>query len=295
MGKYVRKTKSSLSLDGTKKTCSKCGEEKVLAEFYKYKGRLKSHCKDCVKTKSSKNYDVNKEELKIARKSYQPNENEMRICSKCGIEQPATCFIYQRKQCQNCRYEYVGNWLEENKDERKEKESLYYQNNKEHKKEYQNQNKDNINEVRRARRAERIISDSCFRLRENMSAAIRSSLKNKGGSKNGQSCFVSLGLTTEILKNHFESQWVGKNKWMNWDNWGMYDPKNWNDNDTNTWTWQIDHIKPHSEFHYTSMDCQEFQDCWSLDNLRCLSAKENNKLGTLLKKNRLGKHKKGHK
>jgi hypothetical protein len=37
----------------------------------------------------------------------------------------------------------------------------------------------------------------------------------------------------------------------------------------------FDHIIPHSTFHYETMDCQEFKDCWALSNLRPLSAKQN--------------------
>lgn len=76
----------------------------------------------------------------------------------------------------------------------------------------------------------------------------------------------------EKLKRHLEGQFES---WMTWDNHGRYDVKTWNDNDQNTWTWQIDHIIPHSKFHYTSMENQEFKDCWALSNLRPYSAKQN--------------------
>ena len=66
---------------------------------------------------------------------------------------------------------------------------------------------------------------------------------------------------------------------MNWGNHGKMDFKNWDNNDPNTWTWQLDHIIPHSEFNYTSMDDQAFKDCWALSNLRPLSAKQNHKDG----------------
>ena len=63
--------------------------------------------------------------------------------------------------------------------------------------------------------------------------------------------------------------------WMNWSNHGRYNDKIWNDSDSSTWTWQIDHIKPHSDFNYISMKDDDFKKCWSLDNLRPLSAKQN--------------------
>jgi hypothetical protein len=63
--------------------------------------------------------------------------------------------------------------------------------------------------------------------------------------------------------------------WMTWENWGKYDPKTWDDNDPSTWTWQLDHIIPQSDLPYTSMQDENFKKCWSLENLRPLSAKQN--------------------
>ena len=78
------------------------------------------------------------------------------------------------------------------------------------------------------------------------------------------------------LKNHIENQFE---LWMNWENHGIYNKNMWNDNDPQTWTWQIDHIIPHSTFKYTSMEDQTFKDCWDRSNLRPLSAKQNIKDG----------------
>jgi len=62
---------------------------------------------------------------------------------------------------------------------------------------------------------------------------------------------------------------------MTWENHGKYDPKTWDNNNSKTWTWQIDHIVPHSTFKYSSMEDQAFKECWSLDNLRPYSSKQN--------------------
>lgn len=62
---------------------------------------------------------------------------------------------------------------------------------------------------------------------------------------------------------------------MNWNNWGVYSSKTWNDNDQLTWTWNIDHIIPHSTFKYDSMEHPDFHKCWELSNLRPYSAKLN--------------------
>jgi hypothetical protein len=39
--------------------------------------------------------------------------------------------------------------------------------------------------------------------------------------------------------------------------------------------WNLDHIIPNSEFKYISIQDDEFKKCWSLSNLRPLSAKQN--------------------
>jgi 5-methylcytosine-specific restriction endonuclease McrA len=48
---------------------------------------------------------------------------------------------------------------------------------------------------------------------------------------------------------------------MSWHNYGSY--------------WHIDHIIPHSQFNYLSLDDDNFKKCWSLENLRPLSSKQN--------------------
>lgn len=39
--------------------------------------------------------------------------------------------------------------------------------------------------------------------------------------------------------------------------------------------WQLDHIIPHSEFKYISVENEVFKKCWALENLRPYSAKQN--------------------
>lgn len=73
-------------------------------------------------------------------------------------------------------------------------------------------------------------------------------------NKNGKSWISFVDYTVEELKNHLESQFDEK---MNWKNYG----KN---------GWEIDHIKPVSSFNITSFDCDDFKECWSLDNLQPL-------------------------
>ena len=103
----------------------------------------------------------------------------------------------------------------------------------------------------------RYTKDPVFRLRENVTNAVRRGLQ---GLKNN-STFVHLPYTPEQLKEHIESQFED---WMTWDNWGVasHDRK----------TWNIDHIYPQSRLPYDSFDHPNFLKCWGLENLRPLEA-----------------------
>lgn len=115
-------------------------------------------------------------------------------------------------------------------------------------------------------------TDPCVVLRENISRSIKYALKTRGLSKNRHALENFLPYSIQELKDHLEKQFE---PWMSWENWGLYRLEDWDDNDPKTWTWHIDHIIPHSAFHYKTMEDQSFKDCWALDNLRPLNAKQN--------------------
>lgn len=110
------------------------------------------------------------------------------------------------------------------------------------------------------------------KLRKNVSEHIRRALRNNQSSKNGSSCLKFLSYTIPELCAHLESLFE---PWMNWKNRGQYRSKSWRDNDPSTWKWQLDHIIPQSWLPYSSMDDDNFKKCWSLENLRPYSAKQN--------------------
>ncbi len=93
-----------------------------------------------------------------------------------------------------------------------------------------------------------------FALGERISNSIRLSLK-KG--KNGWHWEGLVGYTLDALKLHLQSQFKDG---MSWDNIGE---------------WHIDHIFPISAFNFTEPEDPEFKQCWALDNLRPLWAKDN--------------------
>jgi hypothetical protein len=215
--------------------------------------------KDTIKQKNS-NYRSKNRESVNAKKREQYNSNKEKI-SELFKEKYAndTVFAESKKQRERVRYE-------SNKDEIKKRVMQYRKNNKK-----------KANDHLTNRR----LNDPKFKLRHDISVRIRNGLHSLGISKNKKSITTSLPYSISELKIHLEKQFE---PWMSWLNHGSYRVELWNDNDQSTWTWQIDHIIPHSTFKYSSMDDEEFKKCWSLDNLRPLSAKQNILDGTSRKR-----------
>ena len=152
-----------------------------------------------------------------------------------------------------------------------DKQIVYHKLNKEcdseTKKQWYKKNKKNVIARIKKNIYKRRSEDPIFRLKENISSSIRMCIK-----KNKQSFLKYLPYSIQELKEHLEKQFKF---WMTWKNYGTYRVDIWDDNNSSTWTWQIDHIIPHSCFHYNSMNDQEFKNCWALSNLRPYSAKQN--------------------
>lgn len=185
------------------------------------------------------------------------------------------------KKTENMK-EYHKNWYDNHKDDsnfidkRKRQFTEWYDKNKEKRRQYRKtytlKNKDAINAKRRAASKIRLKTNPQYKLKLYISNSINRQLSKSNSSKLGLSCLDYLPFSIQELKAHLEKQFE---PWMTWNNRGKYNIKNWNDNDQLTWTWQIDHIIPHSNFKYTSMSDIDFIACWSLDNLRPISSKEN--------------------
>lgn len=214
---------------------------------------------------------------------------DYKICSKCGDSKSLSAFqrrrqIYKKDKskeffyyavCKECNKGKKSNWDKqyriEHKLEKCTKDKKYREANKkilsDKKKEYYLQNKEKFLERNNRNENKRRLIDPAFRLRKCVSASIRKCINKKNFSFTK---FVPYSI--QELKEHLEKQFE---PWMNWFNQGVYKLDKWIDNDPLTWTWQLDHIIPHSIFHYTSMKDQSFRDCWALSNLRPYSAKQN--------------------
>jgi hypothetical protein len=142
---------------------------------------------------------------------------------------------------------------------------------KKEKQEYFELHKTEIREKLNAAERKAYKEDIPFRLRKSISRMIRGQLKKNNSQKDG-SCLPNLPYTIEQLKEHLQQAWE---PWMNWENYGKYSAQTWDDNDSSTWTWNIDHIIPQSNLPFISMTDENFKVCWSLENLRPYSAKQN--------------------
>ncbi len=226
------------------KNCHLAGIEQDINNFYyrKDSGKYRNECKACFSEKRKVYRENNKEEIKEDKAFYyELNKDLISIKYKKYYEKNKETII-----------ENNGSYYEKNK----EKVKMY-------KKEYFQLNKRQIQE----KKTERMNSDISFALHHNVSSSIRSKIK-----KNSKSCVNYLPYSFVQLKEHLEKQFE---PWMNWNNWGTYNPQTWDDNNPLTWTWQIDHIIPQSNLLYTSMEDENFKKCWSLSNLRPYSAKQN--------------------
>lgn len=188
-----------------------------------------------------------------------------KICIKCNKILELNCFYFRndikkyRNCCKNCDKLYKKEYYEKNREKiskknKKHQSSIKYKKNK------------------NLRRRNRRYNNPVVRLRDYIGAEINNILKKNGSNKKGRSFLNAINYSLEELKNHIESKFES---WMAWNNQGIYDPKNWDDNDPTTWKWQLDHIIPHSTFNYDSMDHPDFYKCWDLSNLRPYSAKQN--------------------
>ena len=269
------------------KKCIPCQEVKNESEFYKDRGKkdgLNSRCKECINQKARE-------------RNARPEVKERR--KECNAEYYARPEVKEQQKIYAARPEIKErnnqrqkeyNARPENKERKKEYNAEYYARPeiKEMNKERNNQRakeryatKPEVKERQKIydakpenkikanqREKERCQTDSCYKLRRRISSAVGKGLKKNCGSKHGSSILSKLPYTMQELRQHIESLFE---PWMNWQNHGKYNP--------NRRTWQIDHIKPHSSFHYTDMDCQKFKDCWSLSNLRPLESLANIKKG----------------
>ena len=204
----------------------------------------------------------------------------MKVCNKCKQERSGKLFRVRKNRSGNLYRISVCLYCEREQKNLAEKARYACFSTEEKKKhherarEYQKTEKYRI--WHRKWQKDRELSDRCFLIKRRVGALLRNSVKFD--IKAGNGIFDILGYTSRDFINHIEGQFES---WMNWGNWGVYRPDSWNDNDSGTWTWQIDHIIPQSKLPFDSVEHSNFKKCWGLENLRPLSSKENVLKGNL--------------
>lgn len=149
-------------------------------------------------------------------------------------------------------------WTKNNKKKRLESCRKYYERNKEIisvKSRAYNQ-REEVQERRRAYEAHKRATDPKYRLNQAMKAGLRRGLlEGKGGRKWEE----LTGFSLADLSRHLERQFSRR---MTWDNYG-------DDG------WHVDHIRPLDAYTFTTPECEEFRAAWCMTNLRPLWGTEN--------------------
>lgn len=238
-----------------KKRCVLCNEIRSLDNFYNPVG---FKCKICAKKETNENRENNLEKIKEEKRIYYlENKNNILKKDKERRDDNRDEINKRRREKRQYRIDNEPGY----------KERLAYK-----QKIYAEDHKNELNKKANDRSIKRRKIDPAYKCRQLVSTQIFITLKKQKMSKNGYSCWKYLPYTPDELVEHIENQWES---WMNWENWGKYDPKTWNEQDSTTWKWQLDHKDPQSDFLYDSMEHPNFLKCWSLENLRPLSAKRN--------------------
>ena len=196
-------------------------------------------------------------------------------CTTCGVTKSLDEY-YARKAskdgkrtgCRGCEKEY----RERNKERIKARKAEYYQENKKahyarvkkyregsNREKYLLKSRERYQTKKKeihAQRLKRRRENPSVNLRHSVGLAVYQAIKRTGNTKGGKT-FDALPYTPQQLKEHIESQFQ---EGMTWDNHGE---------------WHIDHIIPQAALQYDSLEHENFQKCWALDNLQPLWAADN--------------------
>jgi hypothetical protein len=204
----------------------------------------------------------------------------MKTCAKCGVEKPLEEFSTRSRlksgkasRCKVCASIININWRLKNPDRVKNNNQKWYSENKEKAIEnsyrWQKTNPEkrvkiqrqqhlrNLDNIRERKQRYMLIPKN--RLNSNMKSLIGLSLKP--GVKAGRRWESLVGYTVMELKEHLEKQFQPGMSW---------EERN---------KWHLDHKKPVAAFNFQSPEDKEFKQCWALENLQPLWAKENESKG----------------
>jgi len=147
------------------KLCTKCNIEKDFENFRKQKGKYICWCKNCEKLYKKEHYQKNKEKIDSRNKLYKENHEEQ-------------VKDYQKK------------YVQDNKEKLSKRGLDYYHKNKEH-----------ISKQKLSYEIEKRKTDPIYKLRINIRASIRMSLKKKGYTKKSRTLQI-LGIAYDDFMNY---------------------------------------------------------------------------------------------
>lgn len=251
-------------------TCETCGNSGETTQPHKRFCSSRCYWKAANKRRSAEW----KQAYRIKRAKVKP---EKKLCAVCGspFEQPIGHLkIYCSPKCamkvtnakrKDYLSDYRRNLRPEQRALKKAYMSGYYAQNRDHLikasrarcdrlgSEHQKKARDNDAYRERCRAAmnRKYSTDATFRIATLLSHQIHSALHLKTGR--GKSSFKLLPYTRAELKRHVESFFTTTNGFT-WENHGA--------------VWHLDHVIPRSWFCYSSDKDPQFQECWSLSNLR---------------------------
>lgn len=147
--------------------------------------------------------------------------------------------------------ETTRKWIAENRDRKRYTDRLWLINNVERVKDWRRKN-------RKRMRAYSVKARSTpkGKITDIARKAVYRCFRSSTG-KCGRKTFDLLGYTPEELMASLEAKFKPG---MSWENHGA---------------WHVDHKRPIASYNFSSVDDHEFKECWSLENLQPLWAKEN--------------------
>jgi hypothetical protein len=268
------------------KQCYKCQIEKEENQFTPSQlNNNNSKCKSCVSLENKQWAANNPDKVVAKNKKWRENNPEKATeNSRNQYHNNRAAAIAKTKQWQQDNPERTAEnrrkWKENNPDKVAETQRKSNKKWRENNVEIIREKRKNKREERNANLKERYKNDPVYRNRVLASGKVNEMLKSQGSSKKGKSSLDYFPWTPEELWTYLlKCMQEPGNEWMNENNQGIYDPKTWDDTDPMTWKWQLDHIIPHSDLPYDSMDHPNFKKAWDLSNLRPLSAKQNHEDG----------------
>lgn len=262
-------------------TCRKC---ELLKPITSFRSRVRNNkvyiakvCKNCSYIQSIDTPEKKEKLLESNRNRRKTSEFRTKRNAKLQAKRDAIKALKspKSKQTKEERGLVQKEWAKNNPEKVLQYTRTFHSRHKEKERQYKIDNRDRSNlqakDYRKRTKKERNVKlkekrkEPAVKLRTLISSVIRQYIKRAKGNKNNLSCLKFLNYTINELKLHLESQFES---WMTCDNHGVYLVDSWNDNDSSTWTWQIDHIIPQSELLYDSMDHPNFGKCWALDKFK---------------------------